>query len=397
MKRSMTILVLILVLALVQMACSLPRAAVSGSSTSLTVTPREVGVITSTDTVHPVITATSHPSPSPTSTRPAPTATTTPDAINTSQRACTYKIAFLGDATIPDDTVIEAGSTFVKSWTVRNDGTCTWEGNDYTLVFMGGSRMGAPYVVLLRSAVQPGQTINISVNLTAPTVPGTYTSHWVLRVDDGPNNDQPLYARIQVGGELIRMQFEPGTTTAIVTGSLEASETLGYLVAAQQDQVIIAATALQDQEGGVRVKITTRENIALPDLSGNLAVVAALPETGDYIVWVSGGSRADTYHLAVTIPIRINFDPGAVSASLDGSILNGRAIWYVLRASAGQTLTASLDGANVGLIIAGLENPQVLTSSGSSWTGTLPATQNYAIQVMPTVGSTTYTLHVTVQ
>jgi hypothetical protein len=201
---------------------------------------------------------------------------------------------------------------------------------------------------------------------------------------------------------LTRVQFQPGTTTAILTGELGANESRGYVVAAQQGQVIVAGIPWPEQQGGVRAKVTTRDNVTLPDVGNNTDVVVSLPATQDYIVWVSGGSYATEYHLAVTIPVRIRFAPGSVSTSLDGSISGGMDNWYILRASAGQTLTANLDRANVGLIISGLEDSQVLSETGSgdivtSWTGTLPTTQDYIIRVSPVIDRTPYTLTVEVQ
>src|SRR5512141_335890 len=39
---------------------------------------------------------------------------------------CTYRAAFAGDMTIPDNSVIAPGAAFVKTWRLRNDGTCVW-------------------------------------------------------------------------------------------------------------------------------------------------------------------------------------------------------------------------------------------------------------------------------
>ncbi len=411
MKRSLAILFFVLTLALVQLACSLPAATRPSDRPLSTVAPEAVS------------TATASPDPSPTNTQSVPTATGTvksPSTSNTDHgdEACTYRATFLGDATIPDDSFVAAGSMFVKTWMVRNDGTCTW-GPDkyahflYALAFAGGSQMGAPSVIPLHDAVRPGQTTDVSVTLVAPTAPGTYTSNWMFRVEGDPNGvgpnvgvgpygNQPLSARIRVGDGLTRLQFQPGTTTAIVTGELEPNETRGYLVAAQQGQVMVAGIPLIEQQGGVRAKITTRDHVALPNISSNTDVVVSLATTQDYIVWVSAGDSTTPYHLAVTIPVRIAFAPGSVSARLEGSISLARENWYVLRASAGQTLTASLDRSNVGLIIAGLQDSQVLGGVGSedivtSWTGTLPTTQDYIIKVSPVVDSTLYTLDVTVE
>ncbi|MCD6577360.1 MAG: hypothetical protein J7K66_05030 [Anaerolineaceae bacterium] len=94
--------------------------------------------------------------------------------------------------TIPDDTEFASGETFTKSWTFKNIGTCTWNTN-YKLVFSTGDAMGGPASVNLPSIVVPNAQVTISVDLTAPTDPGTYTGYWKLRADD-----DELFAQVYV-------------------------------------------------------------------------------------------------------------------------------------------------------------------------------------------------------
>ena len=56
------------------------------------------------------------------------------------------------DVTIPDDTVIPAGQSFVKTWKLVNTGTCTWT-TAYSATFFYGDRMGAPESVPLKGNV----------------------------------------------------------------------------------------------------------------------------------------------------------------------------------------------------------------------------------------------------
>ncbi|MDX1438190.1 MAG: NBR1-Ig-like domain-containing protein, partial [Anaerolineales bacterium] len=39
---------------------------------------------------------------------------------------CMPRAAYYGDVTIPDNTVMEPGEQFVKTWRIRNEGTCSW-------------------------------------------------------------------------------------------------------------------------------------------------------------------------------------------------------------------------------------------------------------------------------
>jgi hypothetical protein len=97
---------------------------------------------------------------------------------------CTDRVGFVTDVTIPDNTLLAAGASFTKTWRLRNDGTCRWSGN-YALVFAGGNPLGAPEVVPIGRAVSPGDTVDLSLSMTAPTTNGIYWGNWQLRNDDG--------------------------------------------------------------------------------------------------------------------------------------------------------------------------------------------------------------------
>ena len=76
--------------------------------------------------------------PIPTQEPTAPTARAAKDCADTA--------AFFGDVTIPDGTAFKQNQPLVKTWRVRNEGTCTW-GPAYSLIFYGGDQMnGLPPV-----------------------------------------------------------------------------------------------------------------------------------------------------------------------------------------------------------------------------------------------------------
>jgi hypothetical protein len=91
---------------------------------------------------------------------------------------------FIADETIPDGTVVAPSSTFVKTWRLENVGSCTWS-TSFAAVFTGGDQMGAPSVVYMPTSVAPGATVDISVNLTAPSSSGHYRGNWELRDASG--------------------------------------------------------------------------------------------------------------------------------------------------------------------------------------------------------------------
>lgn len=91
---------------------------------------------------------------------------------------------FVKDVTVKDGTVVAPGDDFTKTWRLENAGTCTWT-KDYDLVFRSGDQMDGAKAVSLGKKVLPGETIDISVDLTAPMKAGEYTGYWALRDDGG--------------------------------------------------------------------------------------------------------------------------------------------------------------------------------------------------------------------
>src|SRR5581483_10995728 len=91
---------------------------------------------------------------------------------------------FVADVTVPDGTAFTTGSTFLKTWRLKNVGSCTWT-TSYNLVFVSGEQMGGPASVALPQSVAPGQTVDVSVTLTAPGTPGTYTGFWQFKNTSG--------------------------------------------------------------------------------------------------------------------------------------------------------------------------------------------------------------------
>lgn len=114
----------------------------------------------------------------------APSATTAPaQTIPTATSNCD-NADFVTDVTYPDNTEVNPGDNFTKTWRIRNAGTCSWTPS-YALVFISGDVMGGPSTQALSGNVNPGQTIDISASLTAPASDGTYRGNWGIRNASG--------------------------------------------------------------------------------------------------------------------------------------------------------------------------------------------------------------------
>jgi hypothetical protein len=124
--------------------------------------------------------------PIPTNTS-APTPTNTPIYTPTNTPIPCNLAGFVSDVTYPDNTLVAPNQTFPKTWRIRNVGSCSWN-SSYLLVFDHGDGMGvtAGYTQSLTAGVvNPGQMVDLTVNMTAPATPGTYTSYWRLRDPGG--------------------------------------------------------------------------------------------------------------------------------------------------------------------------------------------------------------------
>ncbi len=174
------------------LACSL--------STSSAVQPTASSATQPAQTLPPVARVSPTIPASPTA---SPTPTETP-LSGTGPGGCVLKEEFVADVTIPDNTVQAPGSSFVKTWRVKNTGTCTWD-TSYQLVFAEGTQMGGPAGVNIATTA-PNATLDVSVSLTAPTAPGNYTGRWRLKASNG----------IIFGGVIVVIVV-PATPTPTVT------------------------------------------------------------------------------------------------------------------------------------------------------------------------------------
>jgi hypothetical protein len=142
---------------------------------------------------------------------------------------------FIADVTVPDGTVFSPGTVFAKTWRLKNVGTCTWS-TFYAMVFDTGEKMGGPDLVNLPYNVSPGQTVDMTVNLTAPSTAGSYRGYWKFQNADGvrfglgSDRTKSWWVDIKVSGTIATSTPTPmpmvtgtvtstATPTTIVTGT----------------------------------------------------------------------------------------------------------------------------------------------------------------------------------
>jgi len=224
MKKYLATVNIVLVVALLLSGCNLP-----GKNTSGTPGPNAVN----TAAALTVIAMTTQFAPAASSTIPAATALSTnatqaivptlasfnqptanPAATTGSAATDTpipvvaaapcNRAAFVSDVTYPDGSVVASSTTFTKTWSLQNTGTCTWS-TSYKLAFVNGDSMAGPASVNLPSAVAPNQTVNLSVTLRSSNKNGSYKGFWDLQDNNGvsfgldPNASTPFWVQIVVG------------------------------------------------------------------------------------------------------------------------------------------------------------------------------------------------------
>lgn len=142
--------------------------------------------------------ATSTPTPTLTPVPPTPTQTATPSPEPTATASCADASLFVSDVTIADNTAMKPGQTFRKTWRLRNSGTCAWT-TAFEAVRVGGANLGGPAAVSLADAVPPDGTVDISIELAAPTTNGVYRSNYQMRNAADTLFGALFYVQIVVG------------------------------------------------------------------------------------------------------------------------------------------------------------------------------------------------------
>jgi hypothetical protein len=143
--------------------------------------------------------------PSITATKPFPTLPTAGPSQTPAPVSLCDAASFVRDVTIPDNTTLIPGGDFTKIWRIQNIGTCIWT-PAYSLVFVSGSRMDAPARLALAGNVNPGQSVDLSADMSAPDGNGQYQGFWQLRnpagylFGIGPRAQDPFWVKILVAG-----------------------------------------------------------------------------------------------------------------------------------------------------------------------------------------------------
>ncbi len=203
------------------------QASMSGVYTAVAVTlTAQAQLATPTFTATPLASPTliSSPTPVPSSTL-VPTLPNTQPVVTilpTSASLCDNS-AYVSDVTIPDGTILAPGQAFVKSWMLKNTGTCTWT-KKYTMTFVSGEKMSG-VDTKIGQTVAPGQQVKVSVSMIAPTTEKTYRGNWRLANESGSTFGATVWVQIVVSGNAGTLTPTVSVTPTTAAGSSTPTST----------------------------------------------------------------------------------------------------------------------------------------------------------------------------
>jgi uncharacterized protein YkwD len=183
MKTNILVLAILLLTAVIISACG----STATPQPSPTPTPTSAATVTVIASPTPELTATA-------------TETETPLPTPTDQGDCINRAEFVSDVTIPDNTNFNPGDKFVKTWRIRNTGSCIWNVR-YDLVFLKGAQMSAPYSAPFAETL-PGSTLDVSLDMVAPAQDGVFTGVYQVQSPSDHRfgvKDGNLWVKIVVG------------------------------------------------------------------------------------------------------------------------------------------------------------------------------------------------------
>lgn len=232
--------------------------------------------------------------------------------------------AFVADVTLPDDTIVSPNQALIKTWRIRNSGTTTW-GNGYQLAFVGGEPMNAPSAVNVPNTA-PGNTTDISVNMTAPSNDGEKVGYWRLRNPQGTYFGPMIWVKINVKtansgtGKITMFDVSPASpssaTQVHVVGRIQPFpefRSMRFVLGSQVSEMT------NFRQVGGQYEISVDWNTAsLP--RGNYALALEVATKND-LNWASPERQIKTYTLTGT-PAPSNRPP-------DRPILQSPYNWYL--------------------------------------------------------------------
>lgn len=222
--------------------------------------------------------------------------------------------------------------------------------------------------------IQPSATFAVLPTATETLIPPSPTP-------------EPTATSEAAGNQII---FTRGSTAAVVSGAVRHGQVVEYTIDANATQPMILR--LDSTVGDVYLGVI--------DPNGDVMLAPTkkwtywqwrLPFTGTYRIQIYGGAGPEDYQMTVKVARLAYFPPGYDTVTLLGTTVNGYVLSYAMTCNEGQTMAVRLDlpSSSAYLDVFGLVTGALLLPSDkeNAWSGTLPATQPYVIEVIPNGGN----------
>jgi hypothetical protein len=322
MRNKTRLLNLLVIITLFLSACNLPSKSLEDAAS--TAAAQTVEALLSATPVSGVATPSFTPLPSLATLTPIPLPASTNTPAATATTNCNVA-QFITDVTIPDGTVMTPNQAFTKKWRIKNIGTCAWTG--FLLVFDSGDSMGGPASKAI-STLNPGQEVDLEVNLTAPATAGNYRGYWRINTNGNVlvpivngNQGKSFYVDIKVQNPATATNTPPATAQVVLNAIGSESGTL-YEPAAGVPSTILAGDTGSNEiaRGYMSFDISTLSGKTIKSASLALAGCSAMqdPFTGSLAgIWVGEVQYAlpldqSDYNIAGTGIVLLNALPGPI-------------------------------------------------------------------------------------
>ena len=213
---------------------------------------------------------------------------------------------------------------------------------------------------------------------------------------------QPLAPALSNLPTATRINFATGTTASLTLGTINAGQTIDYVIRALKNQPMIVMLSTPDDSAKLSV-VGADGTVLLPQAKQLSNWQGYLPSTQDYYFHLAGNGSTQNFNLNVEIPARIQFASGQNEITLSGQTTGGYSVMYTAYARSGQQMDVTINtSAEVAaLTIWGFSDGQPYARAQNGITNfsmALPSTQDYIIQVVPQGGNVVnYEVNVKIQ
>jgi hypothetical protein len=182
---------------------------------------------------------------------------------------------------------------------------------------------------------------------------------------------------------------------SVVQGHIAPGQVVTYTVSAKQYQALILILGSPNGDAVLGV-IDPSGNQMLDPVDQRTYWQWTLPMTGLYTIQVAGGITAETFTLTTKVAPVLTYPANGNSIYQYRTTTRGLIKSYAFRLSTGVYMTLSLNvPATVAYLdVFGVQTGSILNAStrATTWTGIMPSTQEYVVEVIPGGTLSAYTL-----